>query len=116
MHDLELLQRLGHTIQRASLCGLGQTAPNPVLSTMRHFHDEYRASISGALLPRGRLPRAGALCDHPGEVRRLRRLPPRLPGRPASPANRASRTSSTRARCIKCGACFRACRFSAVKH
>jgi len=43
--DLELLETLGATIREASLCGLGQTAPNPVLSTLRHFRDEYMEHI-----------------------------------------------------------------------
>ncbi|MGB2937916.1 MAG: NADH-ubiquinone oxidoreductase-F iron-sulfur binding region domain-containing protein, partial [Phycisphaerae bacterium] len=45
MEDLDLLKILGATIQETSLCGLGQTAPNPVLSTLRHFRDEYEAHI-----------------------------------------------------------------------
>lgn len=43
--DIERLERLGETIRKASLCGLGQTAPNPVLSTIRHFRNEYLAHI-----------------------------------------------------------------------
>jgi NADH-quinone oxidoreductase F subunit len=43
--DIEILQRLAKTIKSTSLCGLGQTAPNPVLSTMRYFMDEYKSHI-----------------------------------------------------------------------
>jgi len=43
--DIEELQRLGDSISKLSLCGLGQTAPNPVLSTIRYFRDEYEAHI-----------------------------------------------------------------------
>jgi NADH-quinone oxidoreductase subunit F len=43
--DIDRLQKLGETIKKASLCGLGQTAPNPVLSTIRYFRDEYEAHI-----------------------------------------------------------------------
>ncbi len=43
--DLDLLERLGRDIKKASLCGLGQTAPNPVLSTLRHFREEYEEHI-----------------------------------------------------------------------
>ena len=43
--DIEELQHLGETISKISLCGLGQTAPNPVLSTIRYFRDEYEAHI-----------------------------------------------------------------------
>ncbi|MBN2270291.1 MAG: NADH-quinone oxidoreductase subunit NuoF [Sedimentisphaerales bacterium] len=43
--DLDVLERLGNDIKKASLCGLGQTAPNPVLSTLRHFREEYEEHI-----------------------------------------------------------------------
>ncbi len=45
--DLAALQRVGHAMQAASLCALGQTAPNPVLSTLRSFADEYAALVDG---------------------------------------------------------------------
>ena len=45
--DVEALGELGHSIQRGSLCGLGRTAPNPVLSTLQYFRDEYEAHIHG---------------------------------------------------------------------
>jgi ferredoxin len=44
--DIEELQRLGESVSKLSLCGLGQSAPNPVLSTIRYFRDEYEAHIS----------------------------------------------------------------------
>jgi NADH-quinone oxidoreductase subunit F len=44
--DLDKLRRLCHTVGKGSLCGLGQTAPNPVLTTLRYFEDEYLASVS----------------------------------------------------------------------
>ncbi|MDD4223849.1 MAG: NADH-quinone oxidoreductase subunit NuoF [Candidatus Cloacimonetes bacterium] len=49
--DIEELQRLGQTICKLSLCGLGQTAPNPVLSTIRYFRDEYEAHIRDKACP-----------------------------------------------------------------
>jgi len=45
LEDLNVLERLGRDIKKASLCGLGQTAPNPVLSTLRHFREEYEEHI-----------------------------------------------------------------------
>jgi NADH:ubiquinone oxidoreductase subunit F (NADH-binding) len=45
LEDLDYLEQLGEQIKKGSLCGLGQTAPNPVLSTLRHFRDEYDAHI-----------------------------------------------------------------------
>ena len=46
--DLKLLEELCEVVQATSLCGLGQTAPNPVLSTLRYFRDEYERKLSGS--------------------------------------------------------------------
>jgi len=51
--DIERLEKLGRTIQQTALCGLGQSAPNPVLSTLRHFRDEYVAHIRDKRCPAG---------------------------------------------------------------
>ncbi len=51
--DLERLDSLAHFVQGASLCGLGQGAPNPVLSTLRHFRDEYVAHVEDRTCPAG---------------------------------------------------------------
>jgi ferredoxin len=45
--DLDDLEALAHEVARSSLCGLGHTAPNPILSTLRHFRHEYEAHIEG---------------------------------------------------------------------
>ena len=51
--DLEFLEALAKTTRDASLCGLGQTAANPVLSTIRHFRDEYEAHLRDKKCPAG---------------------------------------------------------------
>jgi NADH-quinone oxidoreductase subunit F len=51
MEDLELLTDVGHCVSKGSLCGLGQTAPNPVLTTLRYFRDEYEAHIRDKRCP-----------------------------------------------------------------
>jgi NADH-quinone oxidoreductase subunit F/NADP-reducing hydrogenase subunit HndC len=51
--DIELLEELAHGIKKGSLCGLGQTAPNPVLTTIRYFRDEYEAHINEGKCPAG---------------------------------------------------------------
>ena len=51
--DLPLLEKLAHTVQQASLCGLGQTAPNPVLSALRYFPEEFSAHIQQRKCPAG---------------------------------------------------------------
>jgi len=53
MDELTLLERLCHTVKSTSLCGLGQTAPNPVLSTLRYFRHEYLAHINDKSCPAG---------------------------------------------------------------
>jgi NADH:ubiquinone oxidoreductase subunit F (NADH-binding)/(2Fe-2S) ferredoxin/Pyruvate/2-oxoacid:ferredoxin oxidoreductase delta subunit len=53
MEDLETLEKLCHDIKDASLCGLGQTAPNPILSTLKYFRDEYIAHIKEKRCPAG---------------------------------------------------------------
>ncbi|MBU0718547.1 MAG: NADH-quinone oxidoreductase subunit NuoF [Planctomycetes bacterium] len=45
--DLAMLEQLAHSVKQGSLCGLGKTAPNPVLSTLQYFHDEYTAHLEG---------------------------------------------------------------------
>jgi len=51
--DLDLLEEVAAWVKSASLCGLGQTAPNPVLSTLRYFHDEYEAHVVEKRCPAG---------------------------------------------------------------
>jgi NADH:ubiquinone oxidoreductase subunit F (NADH-binding)/(2Fe-2S) ferredoxin len=61
MRDLEMLEELAGMVQQASLCGLGQTAPNPLLSTLRYFRDEYIAHIVEKRCPAGVCKMSGAL-------------------------------------------------------
>ena len=70
--DIERLEEIALAVKAASLCGLGQTAPNPVLSTIRHFREEYEEHI------RQKHCRA-SVCEAPGG-----RPPARTPARPAS--------------------------------
>ena len=53
LEDLDVLERLANMIKDSSLCGLGQTAPNPVLSTLKHFRDEYEAHVIDKVCPAG---------------------------------------------------------------
>ncbi|MBI9010185.1 MAG: NADH-quinone oxidoreductase subunit NuoF [Tenericutes bacterium] len=53
MEDLDVLESLGKMIKDSSLCGLGQTAPNPVLSTLKHFRKEYEAHVIDKVCPAG---------------------------------------------------------------
>ena len=51
--QLDLLQELGETVRETALCALGKTAPNPVLSTLRYFREEYQAHINERQCPAG---------------------------------------------------------------
>ena len=51
--DIEKLERLGNMIKKSSLCGLGQSAPNPVLSTIKNFREEYEEHIHAEEMPAG---------------------------------------------------------------
>ena len=79
--DIEKLEELAKAIKATALCGLGQTAPNPVLSTLKYFRHEYEAHIYEKRCPRRPLQEAGDLSDRPGEVQGLHAVRARLPGR-----------------------------------
>ena len=56
VEDLTFMEDIGETLQTASLCALGRTAANPVLSTLKYFRDEYLAHINEATMPGRSLP------------------------------------------------------------
>jgi NADH:ubiquinone oxidoreductase subunit F (NADH-binding) len=68
MEDLDLLVSLCGTIKEASLCGLGQTAPNPVLSTIKYFRNEYIEHIEHKRCPAGVCNMAAAAVEETAEV------------------------------------------------
>jgi bidirectional [NiFe] hydrogenase diaphorase subunit len=61
--DLKMLEELCDLVKNTSLCGLGQSASNPVLTTLRYFRDEYKAHIEGGACPTCKLPAAGGRAD-----------------------------------------------------
>ncbi len=112
--DIEKLLRLGDTIKRTSLCGLGQAAPNPVISTIKHFRDEYEAHIREKRCPAGVCPKLQTYTVIPekciGCGACKRRCPvPCISGKPKEIHE------IDQARCIRCGQCFEACKFDAIK-
>ncbi|NLC53044.1 MAG: NADH-quinone oxidoreductase subunit NuoF, partial [Firmicutes bacterium] len=111
--DLELLEELAKTIKNTALCGLGQSAPNPVLSTIRNFRDEYLAHIRDKTCP-AKVCRAlleytitSELCRGCGIC--ARECPEKaISGEPKKPyfINQEA--------CIKCGVCMEKCPFDAI--
>ena len=113
MDDLRELEELSDVIKDASLCGLGQTAPNPILSTLKYFREEYEAHINEKRCP------AGA-CQ---KLIRFEVVPEKCIGCTACarvcPVSCISGTvkqvhAIDQATCIKCGACFEKCKFQAI--
>lgn len=110
---LPLLEELARAVQKGSLCGLGKTAPNPVLSTLGKFRDEYTAHVSGRYCPAGQCKALAKftilqdLCK--GCTVCSRKCPAgAIAGEKGKPH------SIDQKRCIKCGACMDACKFKAI--
>lgn len=110
--DLDKLQELSHVIKDTSLCGLGQTAPNPVLSTMHNFWDEYVAHVRDKKCPSGKCTALvryiiNEKCIGCTACSRV------CPVSCISGQVKVKHEINQNA-CIKCGACYNACRFSAI--
>ncbi len=110
--DIEKLERLGHMIKKASLCGLGQSAPNPVLSTIKNFRVEYEEHI------RDKKCRAN-YCDRLLTYKIGDKCVGCTVCKRACPTNAISGTPKLRheidqSKCIKCGMCFKSCKFKAI--
>ncbi|MCL1983037.1 MAG: NADH-quinone oxidoreductase subunit NuoF [Clostridiales bacterium] len=112
LEDLDKLEKLCYHIQKNALCALGQTAPNPVLSTMRYFHDEYVAHVVDKRCPAGVCKALmsyfiGDLCI--GCTACAKACPVDAISGAVKGKHKIDQT-----KCIKCGACMKACRFNAV--
>lgn len=113
MEDLEKIEELAHHMQTSSLCALGQTAPNPVLSTMGYFKDEYIAHIKDKTCPAG-------VCK---ALMKYEIVPAKCKGCTLCarncPVGAISGTVKQphiidQDKCIKCGLCMRNCKFGAI--
>ena len=88
--DIERLEELAQTIKSTSLCALGQTAPNPVLSTLRYFRDEYEAHIYEKRCPAHHCKKLAQFTDHARQVQGLLGLRACLSGRRDQRRNQAA--------------------------
>ena len=113
LEDLDKIEELCYHIKDNSLCGLGQTAPNPVLSTLRYFRDEYLAHVVDKRCPAG-------VCK---SLLSYEILPDKCVGCtlcakncPADAITGQVKNAHVidKEKCIKCGVCFEKCRFGAI--
>lgn len=113
MEDLDRMEALCYSIKASSLCGLGQTAPNPVLSTLRYFRDEYEAHVRDKVCPAGvckRLIKYSIIADKCKGCSACSRKCPvgAISGEIKSPF------VIDTDKCVKCGVCMDTCKFGAI--
>ena len=113
MEDIDKLRTLGKTVKESALCGLGQTAPNPILSTLEYFYDEYLAHIVDKKCPAGAckaLAKYSIIEEKCIGCTACARVCPVncIAGAPKQ------KHVIDQEKCIACGACFTACKFQAV--
>ena len=111
--DIEKLERLGNNIKASALCGLGKSAPNPVLSTIKYFRDEYEAHIFDKKCPAGHCKALlnymiNDKCIGCGACSKV------CPTSAISGSIKEKHLID-QSKCIKCGACMDKCKFSAIE-
>ena len=113
MEDLDTLEELGQVIKEGSLCGLGKSAPNPVLSTLRYFRDEYIAHIKDKKCPAGVCKALKSYTIDAEKCKGCTKCARNCPvGAIEGEVKQAHKIDQ--AKCIKCGACASNCPFKAI--
>ena len=113
LEDLDKMEELCHYIMNNALCGLGQTAPNPVLSTLKYFRDEYEAHVVEKRCPAGVCKKLLQYVIDPNKCTGCTLCARKCPvsciaGKVKEPH------VIDQSKCIKCGACMENCKFSAI--
>jgi NADH:ubiquinone oxidoreductase subunit F (NADH-binding)/NAD-dependent dihydropyrimidine dehydrogenase PreA subunit/(2Fe-2S) ferredoxin len=112
--DVEILQELAETVRDASLCGLGTSAPNPVLSTLRYFRSEYDEHIGGRRCPAGVCKALISYHIEAAACTGCTRCVKACPAAAISGERKKPHVIDLGS-CIKCGACIETCRFDAIR-
>ena len=111
--DIEKLEELAKAIKATALCGLGQTAPNPVLSTLKYFRHEYEAHIYEKRCPAGHCKKLVTYQIDPAKCRGCTLCARGCPaGCISGTVREAHRIDTTK--CLKCGVCMEKCKFGAI--
>ena len=113
LEDLDRLETLCRHIKENALCGLGQTAPNPVLSTLRYFRDEYVAHIVEKRCPAGVCKDLLTFSVDPGKCRGCTLCAKQCPAGAISGSVKLPHVID-QSKCVKCGTCLDACKFGAI--
>ena len=114
LEDIDRIRAIGLAMQRGSLCGLGQTAPNPVLSTLTHFRDEYLSHIEANQCPAGVCKDLVTYWILEDACTGCTVCARKCPVSCISGEKRSLHTIDQDA-CIKCGICYESCKFSAIE-
>jgi len=112
--DLPLLEALAKTVAQTSLCGLGKSAPNPVLSTLRYFREEYEQHINERYCPSGACRSLIAYVILEDKCKGCGLCVKVCPQEGISGAQKQPHEID-QVKCIQCGACFEACRLDAIQ-
>ena len=113
LEDIDKLEELCYYIKENSLCGLGQTAPNPVLSTLKFFRDEYIAHVTEKRCPAGVCKNLLSFSIEADKCKGCTLCAKRCPVGAISGAVKEAHTIDT-SKCIKCGVCIDSCKFKAI--
>jgi NADH-quinone oxidoreductase subunit F len=114
MDDLNLLYEIADTVKNTALCGLGKTAPNPVLSTLQYFYDEYLAHVVDKVCPAKICKELAEITIDPDICKGCSKCAKICPVKAISGKIKEP-YHIDKNKCIKCGACIEVCPFKAIK-